>query len=181
MKKKITFNLIATFFYLLSINHLKADFRIDMLEKYKMINTLSFEFTQTIGEKIEIGDCYIKYPLLMKCEYPKKKKIIITNGRKLAIIKKRYNKIHQYPLKKTPLYYLLKKENILNIIKNYEPTIITSKEIEYEIIDENSNSICINSNDYISQSSESNYLISINVIYLYQMINNRMIAYCFLM
>ena len=114
-----------------------------MLEKYKMINTLSFEFTQTIGEKIEIGDCYIKYPLLMKCEYPKKKKIIITNGRKLAIIKKRYNKNHQYPLKKTPLYYLLKKENILNIIKNYEPTIITSKEIEYEIIDENSNKLNI--------------------------------------
>ena len=79
----------------------------------------------------------------MKCEYPKKKKIIITNGRKLAIIKKRYNKIHQYPLKKTPLYYLLKKENILNIIKNYEPTIITSKEIEYEIIDENSNKLNI--------------------------------------
>ena len=143
MKKKIIFNLIATFFYFLSITHLKADFRINMLEKYKKINTLSFEFTQTIGEKIEMGDCYIKYPLLMKCEYPKKKKIIITNGRKLAIIKKRYNKIHQYPLKKTPLYYLLKKENILNIIKNYEPTIMTSKEIEYEIIDENSNKLNI--------------------------------------
>ena len=73
MKKKIIFNLIATFFYFLSITHLKADFRINMLEKYKKINTLSFEFTQTIGEKIEMGDCYIKYPLLMKCEYPKKK------------------------------------------------------------------------------------------------------------
>ena len=117
MKKKITFNLIATFFYLLSITHLKADFRIDMLEKYKMINTLSFEFTQTIGEKIEIGDCYIKYPLLMKCEYPKKKKSIIANGKKFVIIKRKYKKIYYYPLKKTPLFYLLKKESILNLIK----------------------------------------------------------------
>ena len=143
MKKKITFSLLVAFFYLIYNTNLKADFRADMLEKYKTINTLSFEFTQKIGEKIEIGNCYIKYPLLMKCEYPRKKKIIITNGKKLAIIKKRYNKIHQYPLKKTPLYYLLRKENILNIIKNYEPLTITSKEIEYEIVDDNSNKLNI--------------------------------------
>ena len=78
-----------------------------MLEKYKMINTLSFEFTQKIGEKIEIGNCYIKYPLLMKCEYPKKKKSIIVNGKMFVVVKKRYKKIYRYPFKKTPLYYLL--------------------------------------------------------------------------
>ena len=50
----------------------------------------------------------------MKCEYPKKKKSIIVNGKKFAIIKRRYKKIYYYPLKKTPLFYLLKKENILN-------------------------------------------------------------------
>ena len=54
----------------------------------------------------------------MKCEYPKKKKFIISNGKRFAIIKKRYKKIYQYPLKKTPLFYLLDKKNILEIIKN---------------------------------------------------------------
>ena len=32
---------------------------------------------------------------------------LITNGKTLAIIKKRYKKIYSYPLKKTPLFVLL--------------------------------------------------------------------------
>ena len=104
-----------------------------------MIKTLSFDFSQRIGDKEELGNCYIKYPLLMKCEYPKKKKIIIANGKKLAIVKKRYKKIYYYPLKKTPLFYLLNKETILNIIENHKPTLINSNVIVYKLIDNNSN------------------------------------------
>ncbi len=105
---------------------------------------MQFDFTQKIGdEEVEFGSCYIKYPLLMKCEYPKKKKDIISNGKKLAIVKKRYKKIYFYPLKKTPLFFLLEKENILNIIKNYEPTVINSQLIQYEVTDNNSNKITI--------------------------------------
>ena len=99
--------------------------------------TLHFDFTQKIGEKVEFGNCYIKYPLLMKCEYPKKKKSIITNGKKFAIVKRRYKKIYYYPLKKTPLFFLLNKENILNVIQNYEPTLINSNIIEYELTNNN--------------------------------------------
>ena len=79
----------------------------------------------------------------MKCKYPKKKKDIISNGKKLAIVKKRYNKIYFYPLKKTPLFFFLKKKNILKIIKNYEPTVINSQLIQYEVTDNNSNKITI--------------------------------------
>ena len=79
----------------------------------------------------------------MRCEYPKKKKSIITNGKKFAIVKKRYKKIYYYPLEKTPLFYLLKKENILNLIKNYEPTIVEKNIIQYEITDENKNKLKI--------------------------------------
>ena len=57
------------------------------------------------------------------------------------VIKKRYKKIYSYPLKKTPLYFLLNKENILNVIKNYEPTITNL--VEYNLTDENSNSLKI--------------------------------------
>ena len=77
----------------------------------------------------------------MKCEYPKKKKSIIANGKKLAVVKKRYKKIYHYPLKKTPLYYLLNRKNILNLIENYEPKNIDSNLIEYELSDNNSNKL----------------------------------------
>ena len=73
----------------------------------------------------------------------KKKKSIITDGKKLAIIKKRYKKIYYYPLKKTPLFYLLNKENILNVIQNYEPMFVDSNIIEYELTGNNSNTVNI--------------------------------------
>ena len=79
----------------------------------------------------------------MKFEYPKKKKSIITNGKKFAIIKKRYKKIYYYPLKKTPLFYILNKKNILYIIENYEPVLVDSNIIEYELIDSGSNKVNI--------------------------------------
>ena len=63
--------------------------------------------------------------------------------KKFAIVKKRYKKIYYYPLEKTPLFYLLKKENILNLIKNYEPTIVEKNIIQYEITDENKNKLKI--------------------------------------
>ena len=140
MLKKI----ILTFFFLLNfIQPLYASVKDEIINNLIKINNLSFNFTQKIGDKIEIGNCYIKYPLLMKCEYPKKKNLIIANGRTLAIVKNRYKKICQYPLKKTPLFHILNKENILNIIQNYEPTNMNNDIIEYELTDTNSNKINI--------------------------------------
>ena len=143
MKRKINLTLFTIFFYLLFLNNSQANIQEKLLNKYKTVNTLSFDFTQKIGDKIEFGNCLIKYPLLMKCEYPKKKKSIITNGKKFAIIKRRYKKIYYYPLKKTPLFYILNKENILNVIKNYEPFFVDSNFIEYELIDASSGKINI--------------------------------------
>ena len=143
MKNKIKLNLLAIFFYFFLLNISQANFQEQLINKYKQINTLSFDFTQKIGDKIEIGNCYIKYPLLMKCEYPKKKKIIIANGKTLAIVKNRYKKIYQYPLKKTALFFILNKENILNIIQNYEPSNINNDVIEYELTNSKSNKINI--------------------------------------
>jgi len=143
LKNKIKLNLLAIFFYFFLLNISQANFQEQLINKYKEINTLSFDFTQKIGDKIESGNCYIKYPLLMKCEYPKKKKLIIANGKTLAIVKNRYKKIYQYPLKKTALFYILNKENILDIIHNYEPSNMDNDVIEYELTDSNSNKINI--------------------------------------
>jgi len=141
--KKINFILLLIFFNLFFNNNVKADFQEDLIKKYTTINTLLFNFTQKVGDKIEIGQCYIKYPLLMRCEYPKKKKIIIADGRKLAVIKKRYKKIYIYPLRKTPLFFILNKQNILDVIKNYKPELINSNVVEYKLTDNSSNKINI--------------------------------------
>ena len=143
MTKKINFTLLIIFFYLFSFSYSQANFKEKLIDKLKKTNTLSFDFIQIIGKKKEIGNCHIKYPLFMKCEYPKKKKSIIANGKKFAIIKRRYKKIYYYPLKKTPLFYLLKKENILDLIQNYEPTVIDTNTIEYELVWNNSNKLKI--------------------------------------
>ena len=79
----------------------------------------------------------------MKCEYLKNKKSIISNGKRLAVIKKKYKKVYDYNLKKTPLFFLLNKDNILNLITNYEPTRIGSDIIEYELDDNNLNKVNI--------------------------------------
>ncbi len=141
MIKKLNIIFFTFFFYLCFVNSSQANFQEKLINKYKAIDTLSFDFKQKIGDKVEFGNCYIKYPLLMKCEYPKKKKSIIANGKKFAIVKRRYKKIYHYPLKKTPLFYLLKKENILNLVQNYEPITIDSNILEYELIENNSNKL----------------------------------------
>jgi len=141
--KKLNIIFFTFFFYLSFVNSSQANFQEKLINKYKKIDTLSFDFTQKIAEKVEFGNCYIKYPSLMRCEYPKKKKSIIVNGKMFVIVKKRYKKIYRYPFKKTPLYYLLNKENILNVIKNYEPINIDSNFIEYELTDDKSNKLKI--------------------------------------
>ena len=143
MRIKINFTLLIIFFYFFFSELSQANFKERLINKYKVINTLSFDFTQKIGDKVEFGNCFIKYPLLMKCEYPKKKKSIIINDKKFVIVKKRYKKIYYYPLKKTPLFYLLNKEYILNVIQNYKPIILNSNVIEYGLVDNNSNRLNI--------------------------------------
>ena len=143
MIKKIKFNFLIIFYLLFFINHSLANIEEKLLNKYKTTNSLYFDFIQKIGDEVEIGSCFLKYPLLMKCEYPKKKKVIIANKKKLAIIKKRYKKVYIYPLKKTPLFYLLNKKNILNLIQNQKPFSIDSNLIKYKLKDSSSNELNI--------------------------------------
>ena len=169
MKKKINLILLGIFCYLFFTNFSFADLQKNLIEKYNNINTLSFDFTQKIGDKTEFGSCHIKYPLLMKCDYPKKKKSIISNGKKFSIVKRRYKKIYHYPLKKTLLFYLLNKENILDVIQNNNPTQLDANIIEYELTGGSSNKVKIffnkNSLDLLgwktidAYSNEVNFLI----------------------
>ena len=144
MIKKIFFLFKILFIYLFSIGISSADLQKNLINKLTATKTLSFTFKQKIAEKEEVGNCFIKYPLLMKCNYQNlKQKSIISNGKTVAIIKKKYKKIYYYPIQLTPLFTILKKEKILNLIRNNKPTKIDSNIIEFELINKKSNKLKI--------------------------------------
>ena len=144
MIKKIIFFLKVIFINLLSFEIAHADLQNNLINKLNKTKTLSFDFKQKISNQEEIGNCFIKYPLLMKCNYLNlKQKTIISNGKKVAVIKKKYKKIYYYPIKSTPLFFLLKKERIINLIRKKLPSEINSSVIEFEFIDKKKNKIII--------------------------------------
>ena len=121
-----------------------ADLQKNLINKLTAIKTLSFDFKQKISDKEEIGNCFIKYPLLMKCNYQNlKQKTIISNGKTVAVIKKKYKKIYYYPIKLTPLFFILKKEKIINLIRKNQPTEINAGLIEFEFINQKTNKVKI--------------------------------------
>ena len=130
--------------YFIVINISFADLQKDLINKITATKTLSFNFKQKIAEKEEMGSCVIKYPLLMKCDYENfKQKSIISNGKTVVIIKKKYKKIYYYPVKATPLFTILQKVKILNLIRNNKPTTINSSLIEFQLIDNKSSKLKI--------------------------------------
>ena len=132
MIKKLFFLLNILFIYLFSVNVSLADLQKNLINKLTATKTLSFDFKQKISNKEETGNCFIKYPLLMKCNYQNlKQKTIISNGKTVAVIKKKYKKIYYYPIKTTPLFFILKKENIINLIRKNRPTKKNSTLIEF--------------------------------------------------
>ena len=144
MIKKLFFLLNIFFIYLFSVSASLADLQKNLINKLTATKTLSFDFKQKISDKEEIGNCFIKYPLLMKCNYQNlKQKTIISNGKTVAIIKKKYKKIYYYPIKLTPLFFILKKEQIINLIRKNQPTEINAGLIEFEFIDQKTNKVKI--------------------------------------
>ena len=119
IRKKIIFIFLIFFFITVNSRPIKADIRGDLIEKLNDIKNISFDFEQKIANKIETGNCIIKYQKLMQCDYNDTfRKRLISNGKTFAIIQKRYNKIFYYKLSSTPLEYILDKEFLIQKIKN---------------------------------------------------------------
>ena len=143
IKKKNFFAYIFLIFWIFESIAL-ADVKNEIINKLKLTKTLTFNFNQKIADKEEIGNCYIKYPLLMKCNYENlKQKTIISNGKTVAIIKKKYKKIYYYPIKFTPLSFILKKNRIIDLIKKTEPVVANNNLIKFTFVDEKKNKIKI--------------------------------------
>ncbi len=144
MIKKLFFLSNIFFIYLFSTSISIADLQKNLINKLTATQTLTFDFNQKISDKEEIGNCFIKYPLLMKCNYQNlKQKTIISNGKKVSIIKKKYKKIYSYPIKSTPLFFILKKDQIINLVRKTQPIEVNSKLIKFEFIDKKKNKIKI--------------------------------------
>tara|TARA_B100000029_G_scaffold389442_1_gene385791 strand:- start:2392 stop:2970 length:579 start_codon:yes stop_codon:yes gene_type:complete len=142
--KKLFFLSNIFFIYLFSTSISIADLQKNLINKLTATQTLTFDFNQKISDKEEIGNCFIKYPLLMKCNYQNlKQKTIISNGKKVSIIKKKYKKIYSYPIKSTPLFFILKKDQIINLVRKTQPIEVNSKLIKFEFIDKKKNKIKI--------------------------------------
>ena len=113
----------------------------DIISKMKITNNLSFNFIQTINNKNENGKCIIEYPKKIWCLYnDSNKKMIVSNGKSLAIKTKNKGSYHLYPLSKTPLVFLLDKEYLISKMKILKPREVDNQYLNFTFL-ENDNLI----------------------------------------
>ena len=135
MIKKI----ILSFFFLFNlIEPLYASIEDQIINNLIKIENLTFNFKQTIGKKTEEGNCTIEYPKKIFCLYDNQnKKIMVSNGKSLAIKNQVSNQYYLYPIKKTPLELILDKKFLINQIKKLKSRTVNDKYINFTIINNN--------------------------------------------
>jgi outer membrane lipoprotein-sorting protein len=128
------FPLLIFFLNLVLITPLQANNKEKIIEKLQNIENLNFEFEQNINGRIEKGNCTINYPKKIFCKYNKiNNKILVSNGNSIVI--KTITSFYRYPLKKTPLNFILDKNFLINKIYDLDEKNENSSFINYEIID----------------------------------------------
>lgn len=138
MKKKYHLLIKVLIIFSVLSNSVYAELKDELIKKIQDTNTLSFKFKQNIANKIETGNCIIKYPKLIKCDYNDSyKKRLISNGKTLVIIQRKYKKIFYYPLSTTPLYFILDKKLLVDFINNNEAVALDGLLLKYEILEKN--------------------------------------------
>ena len=124
--KKIFF----IFIFLLSTFEAVASIKLNIINKLKNLENVSFDFEQNINGKIENGNCVIKYPKKINCKYQQSnKKILVSNGKSLVI--KTLSSYYIYSLKKTPLNLILDKNFLLKKIKDLNEREVQNKFINF--------------------------------------------------
>ena len=114
------------------ITNSNANNKENITNNLKNTNNINFNFEQNINQKIEKGNCIVQYPKKIFCKYEgNNNKILVSNGKSL-VIKTRVS-YYRYPLKKTPLNYILDKNFLINKIYNLKERIIDESYINYTI------------------------------------------------
>ena len=106
-----------------------------IINKLKNTSNLNFDFEQNINGKIEFGNCTIQYPKKMFCNYDRKNKVIVSNGKSLVI--KTSSSYYRYPLDKTPLYFILDKNFLLKKIFELDEEVINNSLVKFTIKENN--------------------------------------------
>ena len=119
-------------FFLFSLsNQVYANNKGEIINNLKNTSNLTFDFEQNINGKIELGNCTIQYPKKMFCEYDKKNKVMVSNGKSLVIKSK--SSYYRYALDKTPLNFILDKNFLLKKISESNEEIINNSLIKFTI------------------------------------------------
>jgi|TARA_B100000780_G_scaffold129789_1_gene90953 outer membrane lipoprotein-sorting protein len=132
------FRVLVIFFILNFYNPVFSSVKEKIVSQIRLTNNLSFNFIQTINDKNENGRCIIEYPKKIWCEYNNSnKKIIVSNGKSLVIKNRNSGSYYIYPLRKTPLEFLLDKEYLVSKINILEPREIDGKYLSFKIFEIN--------------------------------------------
>ena len=126
--------LILIFFTLISKT--QASNKEKIIENLQNTVSLNFQFEQNINGKVENGNCVIQYPKKIYCEYQKKDKILVSNGKSLVI--KTKVSFYRYPLDRTPLNLILDKNFLIKKIGNLKEKILDKTYINFEIVENDS-------------------------------------------
>ena len=159
-------------------NFVKASTKDEIIINFKKIKNISFDFKQTVDDKMEEGTCTIQYPKKIYCAYNNfKKKIIVSNGKSLVIKNQTTNQSFIYPLSKTALNLLLDKDFLLREIINSEEKLINDKYYNFSLKNKD-HKINIffdkNSNDLVGWQTEDLYQ-NLAVTYIYNLKKNNKI------
>ena len=131
------FRVLVVFFILNFYNPVFSSTKEKIISQMQFTNNLSFDFIQTINNKKESGRCIIKYPGKIWCEYDNSnKKIIVSNGKSLVIKNRNSGSYYIYPLKKTPLVFLLDKQYLISKMNILEPREIDNRYLNFRIFEE---------------------------------------------
>ncbi len=123
---------LVIFIFLILITNSSASNKEKIIQNLNNTKNFDFNFEQNINGKIENGNCTIKYPKKIFCEYAKSNnKILVSNGKSLVI--KTITSYYRYPLVKTPLNFILDKEFLINKINVSKERIVDGTLINYKI------------------------------------------------
>ena len=123
---------IILLIFLVSLsNQVLASNKDQIINKLKSTSNLNFDFEQNINGKVELGNCIIQYPKKMFCEYDKKNKVMVSNGKSLVI--KSNLSYYRYALNKTPLNFILDKNFLIKKISELNEEIINNSLIKFTI------------------------------------------------
>jgi outer membrane lipoprotein-sorting protein len=127
---------ILIFLILISNANSNSNNKDKIIENLQNTNNLNFDFEQNINGKVEFGNCTIQYPKKIFCEYQKNNKILVSNGKSLAI--KTVTSFYRYPLNKTPLNLILDKNFLIKKIENLKEKTLSETFINFEILEKES-------------------------------------------